>query len=200
MQEQVKTSDILGELERIQRELSLKFKLKPNAFPLITLQSRGRKNVRGWYGSDCWDVGKKDALAAEINICAENINRNAVETLVHEMVHYSNAIDGVNDCSSTQYHNRLFKATAERFGLNVEKLEKYGFASTTLGMELKNHIDNVIKPDYKLFSAYRVVRETKKSATKMKKYTCGCGVNVRCAVELEATCDVCGTPFEKAEE
>ena len=38
--------------------------------------------------------------------------------------------------------------------------------------------------------------EGKKAPTKMKKWVCKCGTIVRCAVDLNATCDDCETKFQ----
>ena len=52
-------------------------------------------------------------------------------TLLHEMVHYSNYENGIQDCSrGNTYHNKRFKACAESHGLCVSYSDKYGRSHT----------------------------------------------------------------------
>ena len=79
---------IIKELERIYDVLAKKYKLKAQR-PLITIQTKGRqKDTLGWHWANKWKYNKKEL--SEINICAESLNGNPIETLVHEMVHYAN--------------------------------------------------------------------------------------------------------------
>ena len=49
------------------------------------------------------------------------------------MAHLWNAtVEDVKDCSSGQYHNKHFKTAAERFGLEVSRDGKRGWAYTKL--------------------------------------------------------------------
>src|SRR5208282_3657350 len=91
--------------------------------PVITIQYRGRKNALGWFSDHRWGNSQQDALP-EINICAETLARSVqdiAETLLHEMVHYANALEGINDCTIRQYHNGEFKRGCEEIGLVCEK-------------------------------------------------------------------------------
>jgi len=200
----LRTSTVIWELERIYSSLADEFgKRLQGSFsftrPLITIQSRGRQNALGWYSHNRWSRTEEgvDGLA-EINICAENLHQNPIETLVHEMVHYSNAFNGIRDCSSNQYHNKRFAETAVVFGLTVEKSDKHGYAHTEISPALQDILDNVVKPDYGVLDLYRKSpsKMAGKAPTKMKKFSCGC-TNVRCAVALDAVCGVCGGTFER---
>ena len=51
-----------------------------------------------------------------------------------------------------------------------------------------------LRPDVAKFALFRLASGSRKAPTKMMKWTCGC-VTVRCAVDLEATCDRCGGVF-----
>ncbi len=185
---------VIKELERIYDELAQKFTLKGDR-PLIVIQTKGRQNVLGWHWADKWELGKKSI--SEITICAEELKNNPIETLVHEMVHYSNNLDKINDCNSQQYHNKAFKERAELYGLNVEKDGRHGWAITSLSDSLKKVID-LIKPDYKVFELCRKIHLTITAPTKMKKWTCGC-TTVRCAVILQAKCLSCNNEFKETE-
>lgn len=55
-----------------------------------------------------------------------------------------------------------------------------------------------MKINYDVFKLIRKQSIRIKAETKMKKWTCGC-MNIRCAVELDATCNLCKQIFEKEE-
>jgi len=186
---------IIQELERVYDSLAKEFKLKA-VRPLITIQTKGRqKQVLGWHWEDKWKVNNKSI--SEINICAENLNKNPIETLVHEMVHCSNSFDKIKDCNSQQYHNKYFKLKAESYGLNVEKNGRYGWSSTSISDKL-TEILNRIKVNYTIFKLYRKTDMTTTAPTKMKKFRCEC-TTVRCAVDLNAKCLKCNKLFEEQE-
>ena len=100
--------------------------------PTITIQSTPRAYGHFSLREDAW----VSALGAthEINIGAGTLARPIEEvaaTLLHEMVHYFNYQNGVQDCSrGNTYHNRKFKAAAEAHGLIVTHSDKYGWSHT----------------------------------------------------------------------
>src|SRR5438132_560721 len=78
------------ELERIFTELAPLFG-RDLPLPVITIQSKGRRNALGWHWKDKWQNGTPGKLT-EINISAEHLDRPAediAETMLHEMVHYA---------------------------------------------------------------------------------------------------------------
>jgi hypothetical protein len=90
------------------------------------------------YGHFCgksWAVKDSEETRHEILIAGEYlIERSAVgilETLIHEMAHLANYINGIKDCTVTQYHNKHFKRRAEEFQLEVVKTKK-GWSETKL--------------------------------------------------------------------
>lgn len=183
---------VIKELERVYDILSKQFDLKYNR-PIITIQTKGRKKILGWYSDNSWENNKTEI--GEINICAESLNKNPIETLIHEMTHYSNACDKIDDCNASQYHNKHFKKRAESYGLNVNKDGRHGYALTTVSKNLQKTLDN-IKIDYKVFELYRKQSLSIKAPTKMKKYKCDCTI-VRCAVDFKAQCLKCNKQFEE---
>lgn len=191
----ISLSPILIELERIYNELFKVYNLKcPN--PIITIQTKGRGNCLGWHSSERWENNKEKIT--EINICAEVLNKNPVETLVHEMVHHANHCDKIEDCSSTQYHNKEFRNRAEQFGLKCDKSLRFGWGITSIDEKLLNILKD-IKVNYDIFKIFRTEDLHIPAKTKMKKYRCSC-TTVRCAVELQAKCLKCGNDFELKEE
>lgn len=182
---------IIKELERIYDAINKKMGFNYPR-PIITIQTRGRqKNTLGWFGAKRWLQNKKEI--GEINICAEELHKNPVETLIHEMAHYANHCEKIEDCNSQQYHNKYFKAKAENYGLNVEKDGRRGWAYTSLSERL-HVILYEIKVNKKIFKLYRKTYKSKPVITKMKKYRCNC-TTVRCATILQAKCIVCGQEF-----
>jgi len=164
--------------------------------PVITIQSAGRLQALGWFSPQAWQDSNANALP-EINLSAEHMSRDILdiaECLIHEMVHYANALDGIKDCNSSQYHNKKFQTRAIAIGLECEKMGRYGYAQTSLSEDLKVKV-KATKPDAAAFALFRLQHERTKSKTKMKKWSCAC-TNVRCATKLNATCEECGKAFE----
>lgn len=187
---------ILKELERIYDALANKYGLKAPR-PIITIQTRGRsKDTLGWQIDKKWEEGKKELR--EINICAECLNKDPIETLVHEMVHYSNACDKIEDCNQHQYHNKKFKERAELYGLNVKNGDRRGWAYTSVGTKLEETLKE-LKVNRDIFKLYRRPNTSITAPTKMKKYSCVC-TTIRCATDLQATCDKCHNKFELMED
>ena len=122
---------------------------------IITIQEAGRKNAYGWFGESFWKDGICEQGVCEINLSAEYMGRDPyaiLETLIHEMAHLKNAINGIRDCTSGQYHNKKFKTTAEEFGLNVKRSGNKGWAFTSLGEAAREAIDQ-FKPDQEILNS-----------------------------------------------
>lgn len=141
MKETVKTSRTAGYLEKMFRALNADWFGGELEEPIITIQSTPRA-----YGhvtvAKAWK--RKNDWRHELNLGAETLNRpieNIAATMLHEMVHLYNLAHDVQDCSrSGTYHNRKFKAEAERRGLCIEHHEKYGWTITTPSEDLLEYI------------------------------------------------------------
>lgn len=191
----------IAELERAYRALTVRFSGgMSDDVPVITIQSKGRKNAAGWLGHRFWRNGAEAGIN-ELTITAEHLARpveDIAEVLIHEMVHHYNELRGVRDCTPAQYHNRVFRDVAESVGLVVERHASRGFATTSLGPDLLPVVRE-LNIDQDAFSLFRRDLHRKKSATRMKKWTCGCTI-VRCATALDAVCVACGQPFVNESE
>jgi len=183
---------VITELERIYDAIAKINKLKAKR-PIITIQTKGRKNTLGWHWKDKWQRGKK--VITEINVCAENLNKNPIETLIHEMIHYHNTVENITDCNQHQYHNKHFKQRAESYGLNVKKDGRHGWAITSISKELQKILDK-LKIKKESFKLYRKSTYIITSQTKMLKYRCNC-TTVRCATDLNAQCNICNNQFRR---
>ena len=110
--------------------------------PTITIQSTPRAYGHFTLNDNTWisTLGGSH----EINIGAGTLARPIEEicaTLLHEMVHYYNFVNGIQDCSrGNTYHNKRFKQAAEQRGLTVEHSEKYGWSHTAPTEELLDFV------------------------------------------------------------
>lgn len=173
----------------------------------LTIQTQGRKNCYGWCSvGERWIATKtKDSSGNtvakwyEINLSAEYMDRGIEDTsstLIHEMVHLQNIINGINDCNpKTQNHNKFFKESAEKVGLIVEKVDRRGWARTSLSDRLKELIK-----DSNVENVFNVARITPESIEREKKpvnkYVCECGVIMKSTKELNIICGKCMSQFE----
>lgn len=176
----------------------------------ITIQTRGKHLAYGWLWARKWRNGGQ--AVTELNIAAETLAphlNDAYKTLLHEMVHYWNLVQGIQDCSrGSTYHNARFKEAAEAVGLVVERSPQYGWVHTTLGPKARRALRK-LRPRRRVFDAFRTddPRETGrgrngkggghlKGKSTLKKWRCGC-TNIRAAVEVKAKCLKCGEQFER---
>lgn len=171
--------------------------------PVITIQ-KTRMNAYGWFTPDrTWrDKNNEDSDETsynEINIDPRWFNvrtpADIAETLLHEMCHYYNRVNGVKDCNG-QVHNKKFKRVAEDVGLVVEKGKSVGFGYTSMSDELKTYMDEVVKPNEKAFEYFRSAPiKTAAGGTKKKtlfKYTCPeCGQEVKGKRDVTIKCGIC---------
>lgn len=178
--------------------------------PTITIQSTPKAYGHFSLRDDTW-ISKLGGTH-EINIGAGTLSRNiedVVATLLHEMVHYHNYINGVQDCSrGNTYHNKRFKEAAEAHGLCVEHSEKYGWSHTSpsdelLDFVLENELTDILI-NRNEFCSFRVtgtgphsgteITPTKTSST--RKYICPCcGMSVRATRTVRIACMDCDTPL-----
>ena len=135
MKELTSYNRVAGYLNKIFDLLNAEFFENALSRPTITIQSTPRAYGHFSLREDTW-VSKLGGTH-EINIGAGTLSRPIEEvaaTLLHEMVHYFNYENGVQDCSrGNTYHNKRFKSAAEAHGLNVEHSEKYGWSHTSPG-------------------------------------------------------------------
>ncbi len=166
--------------------------------PVITVQTKGRSQACAWFWADRWQDGEPSRIP-EINLCAEHVNDGLMElanSVLHEMVHYANWLDGVRDCSSSQYHNRRFKERCESVGLICERhpQKRYGWSSTRLSANLSIYVANLGINEDALNLSRITSRGLRRPGSKLKKWACGC-TNLWAAVEVAATCTRCGGSF-----
>lgn len=172
--------------------------------PAILIQNKGnKKNVLGWCSTqEIWVNKTTQERRYEINIVAEYLNRSVYEvvsTLLHEMVHLYNLVNGIKDVSrGNVYHNKKFKEAAESHGLIIEYNEKLGWSLSRLNDNTKSIVDSM-DLNKEAFSLARMdfsnLAAGGKSST--RKYVCPqCGSIIRTSKELKVICGECLVPFE----
>ena len=175
--------------------------------PTITIQSTPKAYGHFSLRNDTW-ISKKGSTH-EINIGAGTLARPIEEvcaTLLHEMVHYHNYVNGVQDCSrGNTYHNRKFKELAEACDLEITHHATYGWSLTAPGDAL---VEFCIEHDLREIRLCRndlviprvtgtgthdgsaFVGGVKKSST--RKYVCPCcGMSVRATRSVNVACMDC---------
>ena len=141
MKELVKSSRVVGYIEKMYRQLNTdKFNGQLEE-PIITIQSTPRA-----YGHvTCGKVWKsKDIQRYELNIGAGTLDRpieSVVSTLLHEMVHIYHLQNDIQDCSrGNSYHNKKFRDKAKEVGLIIDYDERIGWSITSPSESLIDYI------------------------------------------------------------
>jgi hypothetical protein len=147
-----------------------------------------------------WEDGSSKVYY-ELNICPEYLNlplKEVTATLLHNMVHLYNALNGIQDCSrGGQYHNIKFKGCAEQHGLIVEKSDFNGFSKTFLTTETQDFVESLELPAFELFRNFEKKAPSNPSST--KKYECpDCQISVRATKEVNILCEDCDMKMKLA--
>ena len=215
MKELTSYNRVAGYLTKMFDLLNAEFFESELSRPTITIQSTPRAYGHFSLREDTW-VSKLGGTH-EINIGAGTLARPIEEvaaTLLHEMVHYYNYEQGVQDCSrGNTYHNRRFKETAEAHGLTVQHSDKYGWSHTApsdalLDFVLEYGLTDILinRNEYSGFQIggagthsgnYGTITPKKSSS---RKYICPCcGMSVRATREVNIACLDCGVKMVLAE-
>lgn len=131
-----------GYLEKIFKALNNEYFEGALSKVVITIQSTPKA-----YGHftlyDAWHTSTEHQLK-EINIGAGTLDRpieDVIATLLHEMIHYYCFMNGIKDVSrGGTYHNKRFKAEAEKRGLKIEYNSRIGWSITRPTEELLDFI------------------------------------------------------------
>ena len=208
MKELTSYNRVAGYLNKMFDQLNERYFESALSRPTITIQSTPKAYGHFSLREDTW-LSKKGATH-EINIGAGTLSRPIEEvtaTLLHEMVHYYNYENGVQDCSrGNTYHNRRFKESAERHGLCVEHSDKYGWSHTSPSDDLLEFVMDNNLTDILLnrneYSGFRIVGTGAHSGanggilprtSSTRKYVCPCcGNSVRATKIVNIACLDCG--------
>ena len=185
---------------------------------VITVQSSPK--AYGHYTT--WDAWRQDEKGyREINLGAESLSRpieNTIATLIHEMVHHYCAMAGIKDTSrGGTYHNKRFKAEAEKRGLVIGYDSRIGHSPTSPSDSLIAFIEGQgwTGIDLSRTGWYGVSggaeggsggdpdggTDTGKKKSNVRKYICPtCGCSVRATKEVHIGCLDCDCPMELVEK
>ena len=196
MKELTSYNRVAGYLNKVFDLLNQEFFESALSRPTITIQSTPKAYGHFSLRDDTW-ISKKGATH-EINIGAGTLARpieDICATLLHEMVHYHNYVNGIQDCSrGGTYHNRRFRDSAEAHGLIVDHHEKYGWTLTSPSDELlqfclDNDLTDILVGGTNNGTATPL--PPRKSST--RKYLCPCcGNSVRATKNANIGCLDCG--------
>lgn len=211
MKELTSYNRVAGYLNKIFDLLNTEFFENALSRPTITIQSTPKAYGHFSLREDTW-ISKKGATH-EINIGAGTLARPIEEvcaTLLHEMVHYYNFINGVQDCSrGGTYHNRRFKVSAEEHGLVIGHHDRYGWTVTSpsdrlLEFVMDNDLTDILI-NRNEFSGFQIggtgthngapTTITRKPSS-TRKYICPCcGLSVRATRTVNIACLDCEEPL-----
>lgn len=207
MKELTSYNRVAGYLNKIFDMLNEEFFESALSRPTITIQSTPKAYGHFSLRDDTWI--SKNGGSHEINIGAGTLARpieSVIATLVHEMVHYYNYENGIQDCSrGNTYHNKRFKEAAEKHGLCVEHSEKYGWSHTCpsdelLEFVLKNDLTDILINRNELGGFQipgtgthsGVITGTPRRTSSTRKYICPCcGNSVRATKTVNIACLDC---------
>lgn len=218
MKKTTRTSRSAGYLEKMFRQLNADSFGGELEEPIITIQTNPSTYGHVTVGKT-WKKGTEGEWRHELNISADWLDRpieNVVATMVHEMVHLYNIQNGIQDTSRNgTYHNKKFKAEAEKHMLHIEQHEKYGWAITSPTEEL---LEYIIQQGWEEFQMCRGIgwiptgvggakdgdkatgKPTKggekPKGSNSRRYVCpGCGAIVRATTDLQIVCRPCNLDF-----
>ena len=177
--------------------------------PVITIQKTKGSTLGHFTVEKTWknknNTESDDVAYYEINIdprwFCDRTATEVTETLLHEMCHYYNKVEGIKDCNG-QIHNKKFKFLAENVGLVVEKGKSVGYGYTSLSEELNKYINEIVNPDTKAFEYFRTgtsntLKPKTPRAKNLFKYTCpDCGQTAKGKRDVAIKCGICDVDME----
>jgi hypothetical protein len=174
----------------------------PRATLLVTRDLKGR---RGHFTPFTpWQNGGESFNEIAFNLEHFTSPEDLFSTLLHEVAHSLNHANGIEDCSSNQYHNAKFKTQAEALGLKTEKTKK-GYSSTSLtefGAKRWAKALKIVATAYDLTALGGESAKPKGRNTNLIKAECtDCGNVIRLSrtvIESGVMCMPCETQFTEA--
>jgi hypothetical protein len=123
-------------------------------------------------------------------------------SLLHEVAHSINNMNGVKDCSSNQYHNAHFKRVANDLGLETTEIKGKGHAKTALtpeGVARWSIALAVVEQALKITALdLQGSKKPKGRNTNLIKAECACGNSLRASrgtIDSGIRCERCEELF-----
>lgn len=198
-----KMSRAVSQLEHIYNTLNTDFFESALPVPIITVQSKP-----GTYGhcsvAKVWQ--RPDGSTYELNIAAEVLNyaiEETLDTMLHEMVHLYCRENDIKEVSrGGKYHNKRFKAEAERRGLTCIPCGQYGWNTAPSDALVEYALSknwneirigrNTTRP-MSVPTGEPSVAQGGKRSTSTRKLLCPCcGNSVRATKTVRILCMDCG--------
>lgn len=190
-----------------------KVMFEPNGIDIgdvIFLVHRHRNAYGYCYTEDNWKYeveGVPIRKMREIALTPEGLNQSLesiIDTMAHELVHASNGVDGIKDCSGRR-HNLKFKARCDTVGLPVEKHDKLGWITdeSLWDAERFKEITKLLSEEelgtLNLISAHIPLPKEKKNRN-LSVFQCPyCDVKARAKPSANLICGDCEVPMGKSE-
>lgn len=174
----------------------------PRVTILVTRALKGRKGHFTHYTP--WSTTGGEAFN-EIAFNLEHFTtaEELLSTLLHEVAHSLNFSNGIQDCSSNQYHNAKFKTQAEALGLKTIEIKGKGYAATELtefGAKRWSKSLSILRKALELTATTTEgTAKPKGRNTNLLKAGCPCGQSLRASAGTIGggiTCDQCKGQFE----
>jgi hypothetical protein len=171
----------------------------PRATLLVTRNLKGAKGHFTPYAP--WKAGEESFSEIAFNLEHFTTPEELLSTLLHEVAHSLNHMNGIEDCSSNQYHNAKFKAQAEALGLKTLEIKGKGYASTELtelGAKRWKKALSILANAFDLTALSMGQAKRKGRNTNLLKAMCGCEQVIRASrgvIEAGVICELCGTRF-----
>lgn len=194
-------SDLAKELNRWVGIFSREWSLGLPSAPTILYEPI--RNAYATYEARRGALGLPDTIRMNTDTL-DRPSAHIIRTLGHELLHLWQQYHG-KPSAQRNYHNDEYVAKAKQCGILIDQYgctaghtEEFAALIAKHGIRLAHpNLDPsglLIGPtggiEPKVYGTRRG-KTTKRSAA---KWSCGC-TNVRCSVELEATCTKCGKPF-----
>jgi hypothetical protein len=172
------------------------------------IQTSGKRAVLGHFTTERVWIDKDGNESHEIQVSAEFLDRPwlaIAATVRHELIHMKNCECGIEDTSNGgTYHNKKWLVAANHYGLVMEEPTKKNGHGLTKGFNpvYEAVVLAELQPNDAAFNLIRkqtAAKSKNKKKSKMIKWSCECGKNVRAAVSLEGVFDIggCATEFTK---
>lgn len=196
-------SDLVAAFEAVWKEIQRRHPDVPDVIATLA----GDPGVYGHFAPHRWGSTEDGRSTHELFIGGEGLERGAVSTLgtlLHEAAHGAALVRGVKDTSRQgRYHNKAFKAIANEFGIEVERVGSIGWSKTTVPAATVEAYDEQIALLDKAIIAHRHygLAEILTGGTSNNGHSleCGCGRKIRCSNKVheqgEIICGMCMTAF-----
>lgn len=197
----------------------------PPPVPVITVQPKGKRKGDSWYVPNVWTSETDEALAAltgdenpvkdEIVIATSALNQGAkyvVAEMVKQMIHQE--IRHRCDQNSNYYRTTITPTgwVTQTYSDHAMRIGYYRADDSNSNKDLEPNTNTAKWKEYDAEldrviatlddSAFTIHRKDKKGTTvqnPLKKWSCACS-NIRTAVYVDLTCNICGEPVKYADK